>query len=33
MLPYQIAFGFASSFVPFYVFGVIVGDSDTLGEW
>jgi MFS family permease len=34
LMPYQLAFGFASSFVPFYVFGVIVNDSDTLGgDW
>jgi hypothetical protein len=32
MLPYQVAFGFVSSFVPFYVFGTIVADSDVLGK-
>lgn len=32
MLPFQIAFGFASSFVPYYVFGTVIGDSDDLGE-
>ena len=31
MLPYQVTFGFVSTFVPFYVFGVIVNDSATLG--
>jgi MFS family permease len=34
IMPYQLAFGFASSFVPFYVFGVIVSDSNSLGgDW
>ena len=27
----QIAFGLASSFVPFYVFGTVIADSDSLG--
>lgn len=31
MLPFQIAFGFASSFVPYYVFGTVIADSDNLG--
>lgn len=34
LLPYQINFGFVSTYVPFYIFGVIVGKSDTLGgDW
>ena len=31
MIPFQIAFGLASSFVPFYVFGTVIDDSDELG--
>jgi hypothetical protein len=31
MLPYQVTFGFVSTFVPFYVFGIIVNDSSELG--
>lgn len=31
MIPFQIAFGFASSYVPFYIFGTVIGDSDSLG--
>lgn len=31
MLPFQVAFGFASSFVPYYVFGTVIADSATLG--
>jgi hypothetical protein len=31
MIPFQIAFGLASSFVPFYVFGTVIDDSDDLG--
>lgn len=31
-VPYQVAYGLASSFVPFYVFGTVIGDSDTLGR-
>lgn len=32
LLPFQIAFGFASSFVPYYVLGTVVADSDSLGS-
>jgi len=32
LLPFQIAFGFASSFVPYYVFGTIIADSSELGS-
>lgn len=32
LIPFQIAFGFASSFVPFYVFGTVIADSDNLGK-
>ena len=31
LLPFQIAFGFASSFVPYYVFGTVIAGSTTLG--
>mmetsp|Transcript_26219 Transcript_26219/g.38847 ORF Transcript_26219/g.38847 Transcript_26219/m.38847 type:complete len:437 (+) Transcript_26219:151-1461(+) len=31
LVPFQIAFGLASSFVPFYVFGTVIADSDSLG--
>lgn len=31
LLPFQIAFGFASSFVPYYVFGTVIAGSDSLG--
>ena len=31
MIPFQVAFGLASSFVPFYVFGTVIDDSDDLG--
>lgn len=31
MLPFQVAFGFASSFVPFYVFGTVIAGSSSLG--
>lgn len=31
MLPFQIAFGFTSSFVPFYIFGTVIADSSQLG--
>lgn len=31
MIPFQVAFGLASSFVPFYVFGTVISDSDDLG--
>ena len=29
MAPFQIAFGFASSYIPFYVFGTIVNNSSS----
>ena len=32
MLPFQICFGFASSFVPYYVFGTIIHGSNNLGS-
>lgn len=32
MIPFQISFGFASSFVPYYVFGTVIADSDSLGS-
>jgi MFS family permease len=32
MIPFQLAFGFTSSYVPFYVFGTIISDSDELGD-
>ena len=32
IVPFQIAFGFASSFVPYYVFGTVITDSPSLGE-
>jgi hypothetical protein len=32
LLPYQMTFGFATSFVTYYVFGTIVSDSTVLGE-
>jgi MFS family permease len=33
-MPFQVAFGFGSSFVPYYVFGTVVDDSAALGrEW
>jgi Ion channel regulatory protein UNC-93 len=32
MLPFQICFGFASSFVPYYVFGTIINNSNHLGS-
>lgn len=32
MLPFQICFGFASSFVPYYVFGTIIKGSSSLGS-
>eukprot|EP01038_Epipyxis_sp_PR26KG_P005980 gene5980-8236_t len=31
MLPFQIAFGFCSSFVPYYVFGTVIAGSSKLG--
>lgn len=32
MVPYQAAFGFVSTFVPYYIYGSVVADSDNLGE-
>ena len=32
MLPFQISFGFASSFVPYYVFGTVINTSEHLGS-
>ena len=32
MIPFQIAFGFCSSFVPYYVFGTIISGSENLGS-
>jgi hypothetical protein len=32
LLPYQMAFGFATSLLIYYIFGTIVADSDDLGE-
>jgi MFS family permease len=32
LLPFQISFGFASSFITYYVFGTIVSESTVLGE-
>ena len=32
MLPFQISFGFASSFVPYYIFGTVIGRSEELGS-
>ena len=31
LLPFQIAFGFASSFVPFYILGFVIAGSESLG--
>lgn len=31
LLPFQVAFGFASSFVPYYIFGTVVSGSVHLG--
>lgn len=31
LVPFQIAFGFASSFLPFYVLGTVIGKSKTIG--
>uniref|UniRef100_A0A7S0ST91 Major facilitator superfamily (MFS) profile domain-containing protein n=1 Tax=Chromulina nebulosa TaxID=96789 RepID=A0A7S0ST91_9STRA len=34
LMPFQLTFGFASSFVPYYVFGTVIAESDNLGrEW
>lgn len=30
--PFQIAFGFTSSFVPYYIFGTVISDSSSLGS-
>ena len=32
IVPYQMAFGFASSFVPYYVFGTVISGSNHLGS-
>lgn len=32
MIPYLFVFGFASSYIPFYVFGTIVKSSEALGS-
>ncbi len=32
LMPFQVAVGIAFSFVPFYVFGTIIGESDSLGK-
>mmetsp|Transcript_8037 Transcript_8037/g.13366 ORF Transcript_8037/g.13366 Transcript_8037/m.13366 type:complete len:460 (+) Transcript_8037:69-1448(+) len=32
MVPFQVAFGFASSFVPYYIFGTVIADSKQLGD-
>jgi hypothetical protein len=32
MVPYQITFGLVSTFVPYYIYGTVVSDSDNLGE-
>lgn len=32
MLPFQVSFGFASSFVPYYIFGTVIGGSEKLGS-
>ena len=31
IVPYQLAFGFTSSFVPYYVFGTVISGSNHLG--
>jgi hypothetical protein len=31
LVPFQLAFGFASSFVPYYIFGTVISDSENLG--
>jgi hypothetical protein len=31
MIPFQVAFGFTSSLVPFYIFGTVIADSSELG--
>jgi hypothetical protein len=32
MMPYQVAFGLISTFVPYYIFGTVVADSPHLGN-
>lgn len=32
MLPFQVSFGFASSFVPYYILGTVIGGSNELGS-
>ena len=32
MLPFQVAFGFCSSFVPYYIFGTVISGSSHLGS-
>lgn len=32
IVPFQLAFGFCSSFVPYYVFGTVIAGSDSLGS-
>lgn len=32
IVPFQLAFGLTSSFVPYYVFGTVIADSPNLGE-
>lgn len=32
LIPFQLCVGLAFSFVPFYVFGTIIADSDSLGD-
>lgn len=32
MLPFQISFGFCSSFVPYYIFGTVISGSENLGS-
>lgn len=33
MLPFQISFGFTSSFVPYYILGTVIAGSDNLGRY
>jgi hypothetical protein len=32
LIPFQICFGFASSFVPYYILGTVIAGSDALGS-
>ena len=32
IVPYQLAFGFTSSFVPYYIFGTVISGSNHLGS-